>query len=754
MKLFFLQKNWLKEIFNCNFYCIFLIIFIFLSNNAFSLTNIIINGNQNISKKAILSFKPNEISLDNLLSINLFQKKLFETGFFKDVKVSIDNKSLVINVIENPLVNFFYIEGIIQPNLNKKVSNIPKVSENSFFQQHLIKKDIENINSYLSSLGYLENKITYQIIQLNNNKINIFYKVQLNNKFKIKRIFFIGNKVFKSSILLDAIASSEHGWWKFLSNTSTPSENLINYDISKLKNFYLDNGYYDVQINSNSIKILDDKSANIIYSINAGPKYKIGKIFFLDNSSSLKKDDLITIKNIYSKLENEIYNNSFIKRTEKLLVEYLRKSNFDLNLKYKVIKSNDFINIEFETSEYPNKKLLEKIIISGNSITDEFVIRNALLINEGDIFNQSKIVTSIEKLKGNGLFSDVKYEYTDEENNKINIKITVIEKPTGEIAAGAGAGTNGATISGSFNENNFLGKGIKLNSMLNLGTEKIFGKISYSNPDFDNSGNSFNSTFFIENNDFKNASYSNKVIGLNFSTNYEIYDKVFLNPGMGFDYDTVSANDDASQLIKSREGDYYTSKIFYNLSKNTKNREFQTTDGYVVGAGQGFSILSDSPYINNRFFGSYYNEYKDGFVVSFKSKLETINGINDDIKFSDRLYVNSNNLRGFSNRGIGPKISGDFIGGNYSYYGNISSTFPNGLPEKWNAITNVFFDTANVWGVEDNSTDESNKIRSSVGLGLSWVSPIGPIAITYAEPVTKNSTDDLEQFNFKIGSAF
>jgi len=180
----------------------------------------------------------------------------------------------------------------------------------------------------------------------------------------------------------------------------------------------------------------------------------------------------------------------------------------------------------------------------------------------------------------------------------------------------------------------------------------------------------------------------------------------------------------------------------------------QPTEGYTIGVGQGLSLLSDIPYINNRIFGSYYHEYLENVIGSVKYKVESINGFNKDIKYSDRLSVNSNNLRGFADRGIGPKIDNDFIGGNYSFYTSFSSTLPNGLPEKWNAITNIFLDTANVWGVDDNSTSDSNKLRSSIGLGLSWISPLGPISITYAEAITKESTDDVEQFNFKIGSAF
>ena len=350
-----------------------------------------------------------------------------------------------------------------------------------------------------------------------------------------------------------------------------------------------------------------------------------------------------------------------------------------------------------------NQKTVNKINIIGNDITDDFVIRNKILFSEGDKFNSSKLNQSINKLKNTGLFKNVTSVNKNISDEKIEIDFAVEEQPTGSISAGAGVGTSGATISSGINEKNFLGKGLELNANLNIGTQKNLGNISYINPDFENSGNTFRSTFFVENNQFDNASYENKLIGSSVSIEYEVFNKLFFNPGLSFDLDSVSVNDDASSLIKKREGDYFTSKIFYNAYKNNLNKDFQPTDGYTFGFGQSFSIFSDIPFINNKLFGSYYNEYIENFVGSIKYKLEAINAFDKDIKFSDRLFVSSNNLRGFSSRGIGPKIDNDYIGGNYSFYTNLSSTIPNGLPDNWNAITNIFWDTAYVWCVDDNS---------------------------------------------------
>jgi len=263
-----------------------------------------------------------------------------------------------------------------------------------------------------------------------------------------------------------------------------------------------------------------------------------------------------------------------------------------------------------------------------------------------------------------------------------------------------------------------------------------------------------NGSIFIESNYYTNSNYENKIIGSNISTNYEIYDKIFFLPGISIDYDKVKVSSAASASVKKREGNFFTNKVFYSLSTNTKDRNFNTKNGYNVGFGQGVSLLSDIPYINNSFFGSYYKTFDDNYTTSAKYKIESINGLGKDIKFSDRLYVSSNNLRGFANRSVGPTIDNDFVGGNYLYYGNLSTTFPNGLPDKWNAITNVFYDVANVFGVDDNSITDSDKIRSSLGIGFSWISPLGPISLSYAEPLSKASSDKVEQFNFKIGSIF
>ena len=747
-----MQKKFLKL-----FKIFFLLYFFsfFSINKAEAVIDIKISGNQNISIDTIKSYADKNLNYLDVKNIDKYQKTLFETGFFKSVKFKINNNILYINVDENPLINFFYIDGIKSKTLLAKIESVISIKENQIFQPHFIKKDIENLSTFLSSLGYLKNDISFEIIAIENNKINIFYNITLNNKFKINRIFFVGDKKFKSSTLIDTIYSSEHGWWKFLSNSTTPSEELINVDTFRLKKFYRNNGYYDVQITSQSIKLIDNKNANLTFSINAGQKYIIDNSIITDNTNTLTEENIVKLNKILEKLNGEVFNEDLIIKNLEKIKNFLLQEKYNLISTYSTQKINkNNIKLNFSISDLTNKQIVNKITFSGNSITDDFVIRNQIKFSEGDILNIESLNKSIDTLKGTGLFKKVNYETKTLIDNSVDILINVEEQATGELSAGASAGTNGVTFVSGIKEKNFLGKGINLDGNISIGTEKILGKITYTNPDFNNSGKTFNYSLFIENNAFDSSGYENKIIGSSISSNYEIYESIFLNPGLRVDYDSLNANSDSSSLIKRREGDFFTSKIFYNIYKNTLNRSFNPTSGETFGIGQGFSIISDIPYVKNSIFGSYFNEYMDGFVGSIKYRIENITGFGEDIKFSDRLFINGSNLRGFSERGVGPKIDNDYIGGNYSYYTNFSSLFPNGLPEKWNAVSNVFFDVGNLWGVDDNSTEDSNKIRSSVGVGFSWISPLGPISITYAEPLSQASSDDIEKFNFKIGTAF
>ena len=320
-------------------------------------------------------------------------------------------------------------------------------------------------------------------------------------------------------------------------------------------------------------------------------------------------------------------------------------------------------------------------------------------MSEGDSFLDYKVAKSIDKVKSLRIFKNVKFETVNSGDEKIDLNITVEEQPTGSVSAGVGVGSSGSTISSSIVEKNLFGKGIIIDSNVSIGTEKISGNVGFSIPDFMNTDNLFNYNIFALSTDYTNSGYESKKIGNVLATRFNIYENVSLKTGFAIDLDSIDTNPSASNLYKSREGDYLTYKGFYNIVNDRRNSGFQPTKGYRLGFGQGLAMPgSDITYLENNINGVVYHSISNDYVVSLKSGLNTINSLdNNDVKLSDRKFLRQTKLRGFENYGVGPKDGSDHIGGNYSAYASLSTTIPNPIPDSWNAKSILFLDTGNVW---------------------------------------------------------
>ena len=558
--------------------------------------------------------------------------------------------------------------------------------------------------------------------------------------------------------MLNVISSSEDGWWKFLSSSSTVNFDRVEYDKNLLKQFYLNEGFYDVQITSVDLERKTNQEVNIIFSINSGKKYTFGNFNVIDENSEINEKNLLKIQNIINKKVKGFFSK---KKLSNLADEIQNLFNIEkiefVNLKIQEKKKDDnIINIDFVIRKSP-RKYINIIEIKGNSITEEKVIRRNLLFAEGDALSEYKLDKSLQKLNNTGIFKDVQIQ-KDELDNKelLNLIIKVEEKPTGSISAGVGAGSDGAAVTTGVQEENLFGLGIKTNTNLSIGTEKISGNFTVILPDFLNSENILGYNLYLTETDFTNTGYKSNVVGNDIYTNYEIYDDVYFKIGTGLDLDKIETSESASNSYKSREGDYLTLKGFYNLVSDKRDRRFQPTRGYRNSFGQTFSIPpSEIPYIENKLTTSYYFPFSKEYIFNLKGGVSSINSLNEkDIKLSDRKFLSKSFLRGFESFGVGPIDGSEHIGGNYTAYSSISSTFPNFLPEKWNANSFLFFDVGNVWGVDYDETNDSNELRSSTGVTFEWISPLGPITFTYAEVISKDNTDVEENFSFQIGSTF
>jgi outer membrane protein insertion porin family len=737
-----------------------IIFFIILTNVTFAeIKKINIVGNARVSSATIESLVDKKISNIDTIYINNLTKKIYDTDFFSDVKISFNQDVLTINVAENPIVNFFYINGVKDSDLDQ-VNKIITLKENSIFSSSKLKKDIEATREFLNASGYYQASITPEVIKIDNNQINLIVNIDKKEISKIKNIYFIGNKYFSNSQLLDVITSTEDGWWKIFS-TSALSEQRIDYDKQLLKDFYKSKSFYDVQIESAFASIDKNNKFTLTYSINSGKKYKFGDYDVKVSGLALKEDDIKQIKNISNNLlKNQFYSPLTTSKINKQVADFLetrRYGNFEINIQDLKV-ADDKINIIVELIE-GQKSLVNKINIKGNTITEEKVIRDNLIISEGDQLNSSKVKKSIDNVKSKQLFSKVDYKIEDsDKKNFKDFSLFVKEQPTGSISAGVGYGTNGGLFEASINERNFLGQGINLNFTGRLSSDVIRGEFSFVDPNYKNSNKELAASLFSEVDDYQNSGYQNKRAGTKFATKYEIYEDIFFRPNLGVQFDKLEVTGNASNLLRNRQGDFFTTSLGYNFLYDQRDSKFSPTSGSIIYFDQNIAtFFSDIPTVQTGIGATFYKElFSEKFIGSAKARLANVTAFNDkDVKLSDRIFASASDLRGFEQRGLGPVDSGDHIGANNLATLSLKSTFPNPIPENLRATTFLFLDMGNVWGVDySSSISDSSKLRTSTGIALDLMSPIGPLSFTYSIPLSKASTDKEQNFLFNIGSSF
>jgi outer membrane protein insertion porin family len=739
----------------------FLVVFFFiLTSSSFAeIKKVNIIGNSRVNSNTIDLLVDKKINNIDSIYINNLTKKIYDTDFFSDVRISYNQDVLTITVVENPIVNFFYINGIKDSDLDQ-VNKIITLKENSIFSSSKLKKDIEATKEFLNASGYYLASIIPEVIKIDNNQVNLIVNIDKKEISKIKNIYFIGNKYFSNNQLMSVLTMSEDSWWKFFSSSAL-SEQRIEYDKQLLRDFYKSKSFYDVQIESAFASIDKNNNFTVTFSINSGDKFKFGDYDLKFSGLRIKEEDINAIKNISDTLlKNQFYSPLTISKLNKQVTDLLeskRYGNFDINIQDSKAADNK-INIIVQLNE-GQKSLVNKINIRGNTITEEKVIRDNLIISEGDQLNFSKVKKSIDNIKSKQLFSKVDYKIED--SDKTNFKdfnLFVKEQPTGSISAGVGYGTNGGLFEASINEKNFLGQGINLNFTGRLSSDVIRGELSYADPNFMNSNKELAASLFSELDDYKNSGYQNKRVGTRFATKYEIYEDIFFRPNLGVQFDKLEVTGNASSLLRSRQGDFLTNTIGYNFLYDQRDSRFNPTAGSIIYFDQNIATLfSDIPTIQTGVGATFYKElFSDKFIGSAKARLTNVTAFDDkDVKLSDRIFASSSDIRGFEQRGMGPVDSGDHIGGNNLATLSLKSTFPNPLPENLRPTTFLFFDMGNVWGADySSSISDSSKLRTSTGIALDLVSPIGPLSFTYSIPLSKASTDKEQNFLFNIGSSF
>jgi outer membrane protein insertion porin family len=723
------------------------------------INDIVVKNNNRISKQTIITYGKIELNKDySLNEINNVFRNLYQTDFFETLKIDIVGSQLVIEVKENKIIQSVTVEGVKSKNIQNSILEKVYSRDKSSFLISKVKEDVDKIKDSLNQIGYYFAEVNAKTSENNNDTVDLIFEIKLGDKVKISKIEFLGDKKIKDRTLRNVIISEETKFWKFLSKKKFLNQLLIERDKRLMRNLYLDNGYYDVKITSQTVDFFNDNTFKLTYQIDAGLQYTVNSAS-LELPADYNAENFKKITKILNKMENEKYSFQLISR----VVDEIDK--ISLSRQYEFINAEiienkvdkDKIDIIFKIKE-SEQYYVERINILGNNITHENVIRNSLEIDEGDPFNELLNAKSINNLKSLNIFAFVKSDI--KEGSNINTKILDIEvkeKPTGEISLGAGYGSEGGTVGFAVTENNFLGKNIKLSTDLRSTEDSIRGSFSVTNPNFNYSNKSLITSIQSTTIDkMSESGYETKKTGFSLGTRYEQYENTFFSPKISTAIEDLTTNADASDSLKKQTGSYFDTKLNYSLDFDKRNKRFQTSSGTRTIIRQGVPLISDEYSLLNGIQSEKWVKLRNNMITNFGIYGSAINSVNDeDVRVTDRVRLPRGKLKGFQSGRIGPVDNNDYVGGNYAVSLNFDTTLPMILPNAESIDFKYFIDAGNVWGVDySDEIDDSNKIRSATGITIDWFTPVGPLNFSFAKDITKASTDKTESFQFNLGTTF
>lgn len=746
---------------------------------------IVVEGNQRVEYDTVLSYLQFQAGQDATPErIDETVKVLFQTGLFSDVQISQRGGTLVIRVVENPLINQVNFEGntaIDDKALQKEV----EVKERMIFTRAQAQSDTQRVLALYQKAGYYNVNVAPKIIRLQDNRVNLVFEINEQGKTTIRSINFTGNNAFSGNALRSVMATKENSWWNYFQRNNTYDPDRLEYDKELLRRYYLKHGFADIEIISADAQISDDgEYFDINISINEGPHYTIADVAVDIGSSNLDPERL---RDVVKTGVGDSYDATKVDKTvENLTLEAARQGYVFARVEPKVDRDNaaGSLNLSYTVAE-GTRAYVERIEITGNRRTLDHVIRRELQIFEGDAFNRTLIERARRRLTALDFFE--KIDFREEEGSapdKVALFIDVVEKSTGKISFSAGYSSTEQVIGTvELTERNLLGKGqfLRLNTTVSFKRQAL--DFSFTEPYFMGMPISAGFDLFATNTDnTKYSSYKSRQVGGALRTGFDLdeYSSLDFKYYLAFRKTRGIDLDTASPAVIAQEGDSWKSSVGATYTwddlddPNTPTTGFRgQLDAEVAGLG------GTTRYGRLEAHGWYFFPvYEESVVLKLEANAGHIQSFGGkDVPLQDRFYHGSDTFRGFARAGVGPHQvnnagSTDSIGANSYAIGTVELTFPLGLPEAWGIQGAAFSDFGTVFGSDDDSVARGTGtctatastrncdvfadavFRASVGAGIIWQSPFGPLRFDVAYPLLKADFDEKELIRFSIGTRF
>ena len=724
---------------------------------------IVVEGSARVEPETIRSYLlVREGDVFDPLRVDRSLKSLFATGLFADVTISRDGGTLVINVVENPVINRIAFEGnkrIKDEELAVEISLKPRL----IYTRTKVQSDVSRLQDIYRREGRFAVTVEPKIIQLDQNRIDLIYEINEGSLAKVQNIRFIGNNHFDDGDLRDVIRTVQTRWYRFLSSDDTYDPDRVTFDRELLRRHYLNNGYADFNVLSAVAEMTPDRQNFFItFTIEEGERYRFGEIKTSVNLKDMKPESLDGIINIekgswYSAKQIDNNVNSIVDAVGELGYAFV-----DVRPKPKRDAENHVIDIIFNVADGP-RVFVERINITGNSRTLDEVIRREFRLVEGDAFNTSKISDTFKRINDLDFFKNVEIDNSPgSAPDKSVISIAVEEKSTGSLSIGVGYSTDsGPLFDVGIKEENLLGKGQALSLNGSLAGKSSNISLSFTEPYFLNREVSAGFDIFHSTSNLQSSSsYSSSQTGFSLRAGYPITEP--LSQSWIYTLKSTEINnvkDTASAFIKDQAGSTIHSEVGHILFYDKRNSKTRPTEGYFVRMNNNLAGLGgDSKYLKNRLSASSYHQLAKGWILSVSGSAGVVIGLGEDVRVLDRFSLGGSSLRGFASGGVGPrdKTTLDSLGGEFIYNGSVDLEVPLGLPPELGISGKVFSDFGSLTEVNPSSSNiyEDASIRASVGTGIMWTSPVGPISLEYGVPILKNNYDKLESFRINFGTKF
>lgn len=723
-----------------------------------------IKGYERIEASTILSyFGLREGDIVSSYDIDKAVKALFATGFFADVSVdTAPDGILTLRVLENPMVNRVVFEGnryFEDDDLEKEIQLRPR----SIYTRPRIQSDVARLLEIYRRSGRFSAKISPKLIARDQNRVDIVFEVTEGDVTRIAGINFIGNEQFSSSTLEDVIKTSEECWYCFITDYDKYDPDRLLVDEELLRKFYTSQGYADFDVKSSVAELSQDKkSFYITFTMEEGPRYNFGEVNF---KSSLPGTDTKKFRSLVTTKTGELYNGEEVESSIDAMVDELGNQGFafvDIDPQLARKPDGKTIDLTYTIQEGP-RVYVERIDITGNVRTLDEVVRREFRLAEGDAYSTDKLRRTEQRLRNLGFFEDVKI--TNEQGSapdKTRIKVDVKEASTGEVTLGAGfSSTDGALADIGIREKNLLGRGQELRLRGLFATERQQYDLGFTEPYFLGREVAAGFDLFKITQDFRQeSSFDRNSDGGRLRMGYAVTEHLKHNLRYSFEQTEITnIRADASRFVRDQEGTNVTSMIGQSLIYDRRDNAIDPTEGYFVQLDTDIAGLGgDSKFFRPEVKSSTYYSIAPQWTTMLAGTAGYVIPLDDRVEIQDRFFIGGRTFRGFDNAGIGPRdiTTQDALGGNVYYVATVEQSFPLGLPEDLGFKGAVFMDAGSLWNVDDSGPEvvDDSALRASIGFGVSWKSPFGPIRVDLAVPVMKEDYDEDELFQFNFGTRF